>query len=281
MPHSLRGMVTNRGVPALVQACNPEWMYAEFGPVTCDLTRSFTRADGTVIPWALHHFSKVPNPYDVSIAMQHPSYSGWHILGTNEADIAGSPPGAPWSPTPMNPQEYVTLCMAQMDAVREADPDAQFNVWGGTQWHPPFAPDGGWLAMIWTLFPRGTHRNYIKAIGTDYYVQGDGYVGRSGNPAVWLQPDPVKKYFRKFREALDAMGLPGRELWCHEIGLATDERLNPEAAANYPATVQGAMDEIGVQRWSWFTMMPFSTYFTLMDGTGALTPTGATFAGLV
>ncbi len=264
---SLRGMCMSHMAAENVLPLRPEWLYIEFGWWNWDNAYQYGG-----IPWVFHYYGKVPKVEDVARAMKHSSYSGWHILGQNEADINGVP-----FLTPIAPHEYVKLCVEQMDVIRQADKKARFVIWGGTQMRPMFQKK--WFWRVWDLFPRG-RRRFIKAVGTDFYVQGSGYGGMAEHPEKWLRQAPINSYFQKCRAALDAdPTTAGLELWCHEIGLAESPKLDATRVHTYPAKVQEVMDKY-CTRWAWFTQMPFTTYLTLLTSNGVMTDVGKAFAEL-
>lgn len=256
MTATLKGFVCNNADPARVNLLAPDWIAIQFGSYCWDLTRDYG-----AMKWALHHFDALPAAADIQRAMLHPAYDGWHMVGTNEADLAGTP----------LPQ-LVDLITAQHDVIMAADPHARLVIECGTCQNPIYAAPA-WFDGYWSAIPKNVKKD-IHALNTHYYVQSV-----ETNQANWLTLNPARKYLKNCRAHLDG-ALPLRELWVGEIGLAQDTYVmsNPALRDLYPSVIAAACNGYAA-RFAVYVMEPALNYVPL-SVSGANTPYGATFAAL-
>src|SRR5581483_3536368 len=70
---SLKGIVTDNEIPAVVNSLNADWMEIEFGHWNWNMEYQYN------CKWSLHLFNQMPDAEEVRLAIQHPSYEGWWL----------------------------------------------------------------------------------------------------------------------------------------------------------------------------------------------------------
>lgn len=247
---SLKGAVVND--PPTANLLSPAWVYSDFG--TWLLNYNF---GATKLVINMTNLTALPSANDIALVASHPNYDRFWMVGFNEPDLNG-----------ISAKQEADRITAQGNLILSVQPNARLSIASLSQIHPL---SGQYAWKVWGKLPANIQAR-IKAFNVHFYIQSAGLA----DSQTFLS-QPIIDYLDASRAAMVAHGVGGLELWITEIGLAhstyTDAR--PTEVANYPVTIQSAMNAGGATRWAiykqlatsvgdpYWTLMPFSPYPSL------------------
>lgn len=243
-----KGIACNDPPSVLQTDLRLDWMYVEYGNWVWEPKYSFPSG------WTIHLYHYRPPVGDLAKAVAHPNYRGEWIVGAqNESSIHG-----------ISPQQEADAIVAQIDLVRQADPQARFVISIGERTDSTlFYEPNSWGSQVWQILPTRV-KPFIFAGHTHCYF---------GN----YKMQTIRTYLQNCRNALT----PELELWVTEIGKGLAEWASPYIYL-YPVAVQTACDGVA-HRWAWYgySDLTIGSYVYLVSGNEAKpTCVGNVFAAL-